>query len=157
MVSATCHPALLSICPLSVLSYWQNCQHPRPRSQGSLLPALRVGENPGNEVAAPSDQDLFGGGGGGGQENLASIFLGRDFWGVFKIQNLPTQVIAIRFVNSLKRDENFSPAKCKIGVSTSKLDHYCFLLGPDLWSLNNCNQKRNNNHYQPLIICHYCL
>ena len=27
------------------------------------------------------------------------------------------------------------------------LDHYCFLLGPDLWSLNNCNQKRKNNHY----------
>ena len=26
------------------------------------------------------------------------------------------------------------------------LDHYCFLLGPDLWSLNNCNQKRKNNH-----------
>ena len=50
---------------------------------------------------------------------MASIFLGRDFWGVFKIQNLPTQVNAIRFVNSLKRDENFSPAKCKIGVSTS--------------------------------------
>ena len=45
---------------------------------------------------------FFLGGGGGGLENLASIFLGRDFWGVFKIQNLPTQVIAIRFVNSLK-------------------------------------------------------
>ena len=100
---------------------------------------------------------FWGGGGGGGLENLGSFFLGWGFWGVFKIQNLPTQVIAIRFVNSLKRDENFSPAKCKIGVSTSKLDHYCFLLGPDLWSLNNCNQKRNNNHYQPLIICHYCL
>ena len=70
---------------------------------------------------------FWGGGGrvgGGGVGKFGKYFFGwlelrRDFWGVFKIQNLSTQVIAIRFVNSLKRDENFSPAKCKIGVSIS--------------------------------------
>ena len=89
---------------------------------------------------------------------FGKYFFGKGFLGGIQDSKFAnTSNRDYRFVNSLKRDENFSPAKCKIGVSTSKLDHYCFLLGPDLWSLNNCNQKRNNNHYQPLIICHYCL
>ena len=58
-----------------------------------------------------SIQKFFFGGGGVGRRGEVGKFgkyffgwleLRRDFWGVFKIQNLPTQVIAIRFVNSLK-------------------------------------------------------
>ena len=52
------------------------------------------------------DSKIFWGGEGGvgkfGKYFFAWLELRRDFWGVFKIQNLPTQVIAIRFVNSLK-------------------------------------------------------
>ena len=49
------------------------------------------------------DSKTFGGGVGKfGKYFFGWLELRRDFWGVFKIQNLPTQVIAIRFVNSLK-------------------------------------------------------
>ena len=36
----------------------------QPRSQGYLLPALWVGENPGNEVVSNKGQVCWGGGGG---------------------------------------------------------------------------------------------